>query len=319
MPAASPPSDRARPSRVGIRTRILLALFLAGAPGIVFGVLEAMRTIKTDSARAAFMALAPVIGVGLGMVAIWAAMDLWVLRWIRALEARARRAGASPMAAGTAAGAPPPEVAALANAFDDAAAANLRLTRELHHRVKNNLQVLLSLLARQQKRAASEAVRDALGQARARMLAIAIVHRFIDPPEDQGRIDLDAYLVELCRQLVTALSPDGRRLRIDTDLAPDILPIDVATVVGLLVAEAVISARPAPEPVSIVVDWSIDPRVLCVRFGEGHAYSADETLVRELARQAGGEARFKGDGLCVSWDPRPARPEPALTASAAPL
>lgn len=269
----------------------------------MFGALEATRTFKTDSARAALVALAPVIGVGLGMLAIWAALDLWVLRWIGALAERARQAGPGPIAAaGLLAGAPPPEVAALARAFDDAAAANLRLTRELHHRVKNNLQVLLSLVARQQKRAPTQAVRDALGQARARMLAIAIVHRFIDPPEDQGRIDLDAYLVELCRQLVTALSPDGRRLRIDTDLAPDILPIDIATVVGLLLAEAVIALRRTTEPAMIIVTWTIDPRSLDVRYGEGHPYAADETLVRELARQAGGEATFQGDGLRVTWD-----------------
>ena len=282
--------------------------------GLRVAVVRPLQTVNI-SVRAALIALAPVIGVTLGMGAIWAALDVWVLQWINALGLRARQEQAEPLPRRSLTGAPPPEVLELSDAFDanaDAAQqrendlnaaldANQQLTRELHHRVKNNLQILLSLIARQQKRADAPATREALGQARARMMAIAMVHRFIDPPEHLGSIDLDAYLGELCRQLVTALDSTGRNLRIAPQLEPDTLTVDAATALGLFLAEAVILIQTHQRPALIAVVWRASPRRLAVQLAKPFEAPLESDLLSELARQVGADLSMTGEAIALDW------------------
>ncbi len=64
------------------------------------------------------------------------------------------------------------------------------LIRETHHRVKNNLQIVMSLLSLQANQQTDDAVREALGQAQARIDALALVHRLLHEVEDQTTVDL---------------------------------------------------------------------------------------------------------------------------------
>ncbi len=115
------------------------------------------------------------------------------------------------------------EVGALAGAFDtmadalsrhDAAmsaalAEQRRLTREVHHRVKNNLQIVSSLLSIQAREAGSADVAKAYALVQARVAALAIVHRWMYDSESPGGghdVDLKALATDLCAGLEQSLA-----------------------------------------------------------------------------------------------------------------
>ncbi len=118
------------------------------------------------------------------------------------------------------------------------------LTREVHHRVKNNLQIVTSLLSMQASKVQDAAVIEALSQARARMGTLALIHRMLyDQSDDgnQGSIDLARLMTELCAQLRL-----WHRNRLGVEFVCDAsaiaLPLDSAMPLALFAVEAVTNA-----------------------------------------------------------------------------
>ena len=110
----------------------------------------------------------------------------------------------------------PPEIRELAETLEDMADAivgrdaSLRdslaqkdaLMREIHHRVKNNLQVISSLLNMQQRALTDPAARAAMSDTRQRITALALIYRALYQGPDLKRVDLRPFLEELTAQLV---------------------------------------------------------------------------------------------------------------------
>lgn len=257
--------------------------------------------------RALLTVAAPLLAVALTALVVWGALQVWVLNWFQRLHARVESDARSP--ATTLEGAPQ-EFRALGDAFDramqsarerqadlqQAAEDNKALTRDLHHHVKNNLQVLISLLSRQQKRAANDLARRAVAESRCRTLAIALVHRFIDPPEHLGVIDLDAYLAELARQAHATLFNNGRRARLLMEIDPAVSPVTRASTAGLMLTEILIAgAATDANDISIHIRWSElegGASELAISMDvDGQPVDAhpDSDLVRQIARQAGAD------------------------------
>jgi len=271
---------------------------------------------------------APLLAVALTALVVWGALQIWVLGWFQRLEARVE-AGATPSAPPL--DGAPPELRALGDAFDramqsardretdlaQAAENNKALTRDLHHHVKNNLQVLISLLSRQQKRARDEVSRRAVAESRCRVLAIALVHRFLDPPEHLGVIDLDAYLAELARQAHATLFNNGRRARLLMEIDPAVAPVTRASTAGLMVVEILIAgAATDANDVSVHIRWkeieggASELSVLMDVNGAPVPAEPDADLVRQIARQAGAEPVIgPGARLFARFDPPAAEPE----------
>jgi two-component sensor histidine kinase len=131
-----------------------------------------------------------------------------------------------------------------------------RLVREVHHRVKNNLQVIASLLNIHGRTAASEAARDAYAAIGRRVGALAIVHRnhYAEMEENRG-ISLRPLLSELSAELRAGVPDTARGLAIDLDVESLHTTQDVAVSVAFLITEVVEFAmlhRPK-EPVEISV------------------------------------------------------------------
>jgi hypothetical protein len=145
----------------------------------------------------------PVLMLGAASLAIWIAADRLVTRWLiylrRIASAYARGHYAiRPVALEDA----PGEFRTLGETFSSMAAAvqdrdrRLRealaqkslLIRETHHRVKNNLQIVMSLLSLQAGQLRDPAAQDALHQAQVRVNALALVHRILNEIEDPGRL-----------------------------------------------------------------------------------------------------------------------------------
>jgi PAS domain S-box-containing protein len=114
------------------------------------------------------------------------------------------------------------------------------LLQEIHHRVKNNLQVVASLLALQGRTLGDEAAKHALEESRSRVLAMATVHKAMYESESLSRVDFAAYL----RQLVPSMlkSSSARYVAIDYDLEPVELSIEDAIPCGLIVNELLSNA-----------------------------------------------------------------------------
>jgi len=116
------------------------------------------------------------------------------------------------------------------------------MLKEIHHRVKNNLQIVSSLLSLQ-----SEYVRDpeTLGffrESQNRVKSMALVHEKLYQSSNLASVDFDGYLRELAMHLVRSAAPDLGRVNVQLDIRPVAMPIDKAIPCGIIVNELVTNA-----------------------------------------------------------------------------
>lgn len=109
------------------------------------------------------------------------------------------------------------------------------LLQEIHHRVKNNLQVIASLLSLQADATEVPETRAALAESQNRVKSMALLHQLLYEHQDFARVDLGKYLRQLA-QLALG-SADTRRITVEFDLAPLKLDLQRAVPCGLLVNE----------------------------------------------------------------------------------
>jgi len=113
------------------------------------------------------------------------------------------------------------------------------LLAELHHRVKNNMQLVMALLGIRARRAPPDG-RAALQEAIARVQALAAVHEGLYASNDLGSVDFPSYLAGLA-PILEGSGGDGR-IKVVTAGGPLRLPVDRAVPLGLLVNELALNA-----------------------------------------------------------------------------
>lgn len=113
------------------------------------------------------------------------------------------------------------------------------LIREIHHRVKNNLQVVASLLRLQGGSIEDEKLRHLFDQSQSRVTSMALIHEKLYKGDELARVDLARYLHELFAELVR-VNDVRDTIRYDTDIEPG-LTLDLNTMVplGLLLNELI--------------------------------------------------------------------------------
>jgi len=116
------------------------------------------------------------------------------------------------------------------------------LLREIHHRVKNNLQVISSLLSLQERRMQGEAGALALQESRNRVQSIALIHQHLYQQEDVSRIRMPEYFSELVKQVQSGFAEEGKQ--VDINLSIDDVRLDVDSVIplGLIANELLTNA-----------------------------------------------------------------------------
>ena len=116
------------------------------------------------------------------------------------------------------------------------------LVREIHHRVKNNLQMIVSLLSLQSSHTNDPHVLAAFEETESRVRAIAHIHEQLYASEDLTTVEIGSYLAALARELLAihAREPEGVRLRVDTDSI--VMHIEKATPVGLIANELMLNS-----------------------------------------------------------------------------
>lgn len=111
------------------------------------------------------------------------------------------------------------------------------LFRELHHRVKNNLQMLGSLLYLQAREKRNTGAYDELIAAHKRVEALAMVHRDLYKTEDVSQVEMQRYLADLAQSIADAHS--ARPVELQADFAPLALHPDKAIALGLIINELI--------------------------------------------------------------------------------
>ena len=194
----------------------------------------------------------PILLIAGAWLVTWYSTDRLVTTWIGYLRRVAAAYRSGHYAVRPALDRAPSEFRLLGEALADMAAAiqdrdrRLRdaldqkstLIREVHHRVKNNLQIVMSLLSLQAGQLRDPAARDALMQAQVRINALALVHRILHEIEDQATVDLRRLLEELTQQVVGGLGAESSRLEVKTDIMPREVMGDVAVPLALFTVEA---------------------------------------------------------------------------------
>lgn len=203
-------------------------------------------------------------------------------------------------------------------------AARKALVHEVHHRVKNNLQIICSLLEIQASRIENPAVGEALGQARARIGALALIHRILYEQDDDGNratLDVARLIAELCKQF-----RQRRHGRDEIEFVSNAdtlgVPLDAALPLALFAVEAVTNAyahafpdgRSGKVRLQFGVDPAGDATLSVTDNGAGfdasvNGHSVGRQLMHGFARQLGGTFTIQSSpeqGTVARLDYRPA-------------
>jgi two-component sensor histidine kinase len=192
-----------------------------------------------------------------------------------------------------------------------------RLLTEIHHRVKNNLQIVSSLLTLKSKEfgpAAEQALDDTLS----RISAMALVHQMLYEHDWGGRINLPLYLERLAEQLGLAYScQDHITLAVHSGLGhTPLLDLDRAIPLGIAITEAITNAIkhafPAGARGTIAINVAGTATEVTVEVrddGQGMAFpgtrlpaGAGLALIRGLAAQVGGQVEMaSAGGTCLTF------------------
>lgn len=115
------------------------------------------------------------------------------------------------------------------------------LLREVHHRVKNNLAVVLALVDVQQKAVGDSSVRKALNDLGLRINAMALVHELLYKSKDLSKIDFQNYIHELVSRLLSSIDAP-KDLRFVVSAEGKALGLDTSIPLGMIVNELVMNA-----------------------------------------------------------------------------
>jgi two-component sensor histidine kinase len=116
------------------------------------------------------------------------------------------------------------------------------LVREIHHRVKNNIQVIVSLLSLQSNHTNDPHVLSAFEEAESRLRAIAHIHERLYASDDLTEVEFASYLTGLARELIQLHSSGPNHIALDLDVADMVLHIEQAIPLGLVANELMLNS-----------------------------------------------------------------------------
>jgi two-component sensor histidine kinase len=191
-----------------------------------------------------------------GILAAMIGTRLWVTRWVSQLRRTARAYSRGDFSARVDFSRAPVELRDLGNTLVNMAdrlearendlrsslAQKDTLLKEIHHRVKNNLQTITSLLNIHLRSVTSAQAHQALEEVQTRVRALALVHHYLYESEDVRVVELRLFVGELCQVLHDTLSGAERPIRIEADVHNITIASERAVPIALLITEAVTNA-----------------------------------------------------------------------------
>jgi two-component sensor histidine kinase len=229
---------------------------LGGRIFVILGT-PVLTAIGPLALQVAWGVLTPLLMWALAIAVVWFGIEHLVVRWITYLERitsayAAGRHSVRPERVSAA----PAEIRSLGETFSrmadllsaretelrDSLAQKEILVREIHHRVKNNLQLVMSLLNLHARRIRDPRAEVAFAEARSRINALATLHRRLYESESLQEIDLKWFLEDLCLELRRGGLSRGRNVELTVESPSEVIGPDVAVPLGLLVTEAITNA-----------------------------------------------------------------------------
>lgn len=286
-------------------------------------VLSAMGPLAL---QVAWGVLTPLLMWGLAIAVVWFGIEHFVVRWITYLDRitsayAAGRHSVRPERVEAA----PAEIRSLGETFGRMAdtissrEAELReslaqkeiLVREIHHRVKNNLQLVMSLLNLHARRIRDPRAEAAFAEARSRINALATLHRRLYESENLQEVDLRWFLKDLCAELRRGGLAGTQDVDLTVTAEEEVIGPDVAVPLGLLVTEAITNAYKHAFTgvdrglIEVIIRRESDAQLLLIVRDNGRGYdTASETepgglgrsLIDAFVRQLHGELEINSDG-----------------------
>ncbi|WP_162996335.1 histidine kinase dimerization/phosphoacceptor domain -containing protein [Mucilaginibacter celer] len=184
------------------------------------------------------------------------------------------------------------------------------LMKEIHHRVKNNLQIVISLLNTQSNYITNDVAFNAIRESQHRMQSISLIHQKLYQSENLALVDMQAYINDLINYLRESFDT-GTRIIFETDIVAAEFDVTRAVPLGLILNEAITNSikyafKDGGEgKISVSMQISDhDTYVLTVKDdGPGIATDGDITksktlgmsLIRGLSKQVGGTFKIETD------------------------
>ena len=179
------------------------------------------------------------------------------------------------------------------------------LLNEVHHRVKNNLQVITSLMRLESGRSGQPETRDVLGNMQNRIRAMELLHRMLYQSGTFASVDLAKYIEQIATQAFGFQAAYSRSIRLKLSLSSVSVNLDQAAPFGLLVAELISNCLkhgfPNERAGEVTIDLHPVPNAstwsLCVKdngvglpndFEAQRDASLGLQLVNDLSKQLGG-------------------------------
>jgi two-component sensor histidine kinase len=200
------------------------------------------------------------------------------------------------------------------------------LVKEVHHRVKNNLQIIVKLLNIQSECLKDESAISAIRDSQNRVLAMSFVHQRLYEVGAERQIELSTYVHELVNYLKDALAPVNP-IQFELNFAPLHIGIAQAVPIGLILNEAITNAIkyafPDGRPGLIIIDGKEqqdNTYLLRIKdngigmpasFDWNKSKSLGFTLMQTMAEQIAARFivnRFEGVELTIQFIPRPESP-----------
>ncbi len=116
------------------------------------------------------------------------------------------------------------------------------LLKEIHHRVKNNLQIISNLMAKQARKTTDETVKKMMQEGQDRVQSMALIHQNLYQSDNLSEIDMKAYLEELTDNIARTQTTAGKTIALQLDIDDSKLDIDTAIPLGLILNEVITNA-----------------------------------------------------------------------------
>ena len=189
------------------------------------------------------------------------------------------------------------------------------LLQEVHHRVKNNLQIVSSLLYLQSENIKDQQTFDLFRESRDRIKSMAIVHEKLYRSKDLSMIEFDSYIESLVSYLSHSYGAGAKGIMMDLHIERFFLNVDVAVPCGLIITELISNAIKYAFPntgkgiiriaASVNRDNNVDLSIsdngagLPPGFAVGDANTLGLRLVNNLTGQLHGKIEARSDGGTV--------------------